>query len=446
MQDTIFALSSGQGRSAVAVVRLSGPRAMYAARALCGRDFEPRRAHLAPVRDPNTNEKLDVALVFPFVAPASFTGEDCLEFHLHGSRAVINGVLTALGRLNGFRLAQPGEFTRRAFENGKISLESAEGLADLISADTHLQRQQALAQMRGGLSEAASRWRQNLLGLRAAIEAHLDFPEEGDVPGGILSELSDELAAFEKELKNILARSRMAEVVRDGFVIIIAGPPNSGKSSLLNHLVQREVAITSEIAGTTRDLIEVNLDLDGVPVVLVDTAGIRDTNETIEKKGIARALERAQNAQLIIWLDAVDLTPSEPPPDLVSLGVPILRFRSKADLAGTCDKVGAPAVDATAISSVTGAGVVELIAAITHQARQELGEQEHALIVRQRHFAVLKEVISGVSSAQEHLSRSAPELAAEEIRRSAACVAQLTSKTDVEDVLEIVFSRFCMGK
>jgi len=298
MTDTIFALSSGAGRAAIAVVRISGPAARSVWAAMLAIDILPRRARYGVVRDPNSGEALDRCLALFFAEPNTFTGEDLIEFHTHGSRAVIQGVLQALASFEGVRIAEPGEFTRRAFENGKLSLSSTEGLADLIEADTALQRRQALLQVDNSLARTARAWRGEVLSAIALVEAQIDFPDEEDAPADVTEDVQAIIAALVTQLRQANSARNAGEIVREGYVVLIAGPPNAGKSTLLNVLAQRDVAITSAIPGTTRDLIEVKLDLDGMPVVLVDTAGVRETDDPLELIGIDRAMKRAEQANL----------------------------------------------------------------------------------------------------------------------------------------------------
>ena len=297
--DTIFALSSGHPPAAIAVVRISGPRAGDALRLVAGRVPEPRRAMLANVRNPATGELIDQGLVLWFPGPASETGEDMAELQLHGGRAVIAAVLAALAGIEGFRLAEPGEFTRRAFEHGRIDLTRVEGLADLIYADTEAQRRQAFRQLRGLLGEQAETWRRTLLEAMALVEAGIDFPDEADVPTNLVAPALNTVSQLAESIEEIISKSERGEHLREGLVVAIAGPPNVGKSSLLNGIARRDVAIVSPFPGTTRDVIEVPLDLAGYPVTLLDTAGIRDSDDLVEQEGVRRARARAADADLM---------------------------------------------------------------------------------------------------------------------------------------------------
>src|SRR5579885_2735302 len=299
---TIFALSSGRAPAAIAFIRISGPRAGEALKALTGRSPEPRKAAFARVRDPQTQEPIDEALALWFPAPASETGEDTAELQLHGGRAVIAATLATLGKIDGLRPAEAGEFTRRAFENGKLDLTAVEGLADLVMAETEGQRRQALRQMQGALGVRAESWRERLVRALALIEARIDFVDEADVPEDLVQPalaLARELAG---DIEAVLADGRRGERLREGLVVAIAGPPNAGKSTLLNRIARREAAIVSPYAGTTRDVIEVHLDLDGWPVTLVDTAGIRATGDPVEMEGVRRARARAAAADIVLWV------------------------------------------------------------------------------------------------------------------------------------------------
>src|SRR4249919_981602 len=302
IRDTIFALSSGRPPAAIAVVRISGPRAGEALKALAGRMPEPRKAGLARVRDPATGEAIDEALALWFPGPNSETGEDMAELQLHGGRAVIAAVLGALGRIDGLRPAEAGEFTRRAFENGRLDLTAVEGLADLIGAETEAQRRQAYRQLKGLLGDRAESWRRRLIEALALVEARIDFSDEADVPEDLIGPALKIVRELCAEIAAALCAAKHSERLRDGLVVAIAGPPNAGKSTLLNRIAKREAAIVSPYAGTTRDIIEVHLDLGGLPVTLLDTAGIRQTDDPVEREGVTRARARAAGADLVLWV------------------------------------------------------------------------------------------------------------------------------------------------
>ena len=435
--DTIVAHASGAGVSAVAVLRVSGPQASAILEALCGGLPEPRIATLRRIGPPHWS-LIDRGLVLWFPAPASFTGEDMAELHVHGSRAVVSEALAAMLSLNGVRLAEPGEFVRRAFENGKIDLRQVEGLADLVQAETSRQREQALAQAEGIASECYEAWRRSLLKAQGLVEAELDFADEGDVGIGVAAEaaaIADRLIA---ELEEGL-RGR-GERLRSGVRIVIAGPPNAGKSSLLNALARRDVAIVSHEAGTTRDVIEVHLDLGGLPVTLTDTAGLREAASGVEAEGIARALSRAEDADILLWV--VDATAAvwEPPAPLADKTRVVVL--NKIDLAGDAD---AGQGDVIAISAKTGQGLDRLLTRLEAEAGAATDEGAGgALMTRARHRIEL-------GAARDALVRfrdipAAPELKAEELRIAARHLGRLTGRIDVEDVLGEIFAEFCIGK
>ena len=423
VNDTIFALSSGTPPAAVAVVRISGPRADAALEALAGGLPEPRVATLATLR--LGNERLDRALVLRFPGPRSVTGEDVAELHLHGGRAVVAAVLDALAGLEGLRPAQPGEFTRRAFSHGRIDLAEAEGLADLLAAETEAQRRAALAMAGGALSRQVEAWRQRLLALAAALEAALDFSDEGEVGEAWPAGWDAELAALAGEIGALLDRP-LAERLRDGLRVVIAGPPNAGKSSLLNMLVQRDAAITAATPGTTRDLIEAPTAIGGLPFLLVDTAGLRDSADAIETAGVARARASLDAADLILWLG----DPAEAPDRERTILV-----QSKCDLSAEPREADAR------VSAVTGQGVAGLIGTLVARARDLLpGETEIAVNARQR--AALAEAAIALRSAPG----SDMLIAAEALRQARLELDRVTGRAGVEEMLDALFGRFCIGK
>jgi tRNA modification GTPase len=423
VNDTIFALSSGSPPAAVAIIRISGPRADEALEALAGKLPKPRTASLVDLRW--RGEALDKALVLRFPGPHSATGEDVAELHLHGGRAVVAAVLGALEDQEGLRPAEPGEFTRRAFENGRIDLAEAEGLADLLEAETQSQPRAALAMAGGAVSRKVEAWRQRLLALAAALEAALDFSDEGEVGEAWPPAWADDVRALAREMETFLA-SPPAERLRDGVRVVIAGPPNVGKSSLLNRLVQREAAITSAVPGTTRDLIEAPTAIGGIPYLLVDTAGLRDGTEEIEAIGVERGRASIAAADLILWLGE----PVESPdPERTIL------VRSKCDL---------PNMEGEAdvrVSALTGEGIPSLIAAMSEQARKLLpAEGDVAANARQR---------DAIALATDYLREArAPDmiLAAESLRQARVELDRVTGRAGVEDMLDTLFGRFCIGK
>lgn len=427
--DTIFALSSGHPPSGVAVVRISGPQAAAALLALAGRMPPPRLARFGALRSAG-GEMLDRALQLFFPGPASATGEDVVELHLHGGRAVVAAVLADLAARPGLRMAQPGEFTRRAHANGKMDLSEVEGLADLIAAESQAQRRQALTLASGALSRQVEVWRQGLLQALALREASLDFSDEGDVSDGMDAQVEAALRPVRESLAQALRQAAHGERVRDGLVVAIAGPPNAGKSSLLNRLAGREAAIVSPIAGTTRDVLEIHLELAGQAVTLLDTAGLRETADAVESEGVRRALARAQAADLVLWLSQ---TGEEAPPALAGA----VRVRSKADDGGAVPEGW------LALSVVADRGIEALIATVEQRAREWAGG-EPALVSRARQRQEVEQAFAYVSKA---LDAGLPaELQAEELRLAARALDRLIGRIDVEDVLDALFSSFCIGK
>ncbi|KAA5600408.1 tRNA uridine-5-carboxymethylaminomethyl(34) synthesis GTPase MnmE [Blastochloris sulfoviridis] len=439
---TIFALSSGRPPAGVAVVRVSGAGARFALEALAGVVGAPRRMRLATLRDPATFEPLDRALTVFFPGPASATGEDIAEFHLHGGLAVVADVLAALGRLQGLRLAEPGDFTRRAFANGVMDLAAVEGLADLIGAATSGQRRQALAQASGALGAAVAGWRERLIGIAALVEASIDFSDEGDVPADLVATARTALAALDRDVAAALDGARRGERMRSGLVVVIAGPPNAGKSSLLNALARREVAIVSALPGTTRDAIEVHLDLDGLPVTVIDTAGLREGADPVEKEGIRRAHARMALADLVLWLEPAD-EPATPPP---AGAAPVWRVGTKRDLAGGGPSDSDSKRDGVRhrVSTRSGAGLDALVADIAAAAAEMVGG-EPPLVTRARQAQALDVALAALRDAGGRPD-AAPELMAEDLRRAARALGEVVGMVDVEDVLDAIFRQFCVGK
>ncbi|WP_234052821.1 MULTISPECIES: tRNA uridine-5-carboxymethylaminomethyl(34) synthesis GTPase MnmE [unclassified Xanthobacter] len=429
--DSIFALSSGRLPSGVAVVRISGPAARNALLALCGEVPAARQARYGALRDPRRGEVLDRGLQLFFPAPASATGEDIAELHLHGGRAVVAAVLSALSAVPGLRPAEAGEFTRRAHANGKLDLSEVEGLADLIAAESEAQRRQALAQASGALSRRVENWRGALLWALAMTETGLDFADEGDVEDRLKDDVRQALAPVVADMEAALRDSQRGERVRDGVTIAIAGPPNAGKSSLLNRLAGRDVAIVSPIAGTTRDVLEVHLELSGQSVLLLDTAGLRETADQVESEGVRRALARAEEAQLVLWLSD-DAAP--PPP---GLGHAVL-VRSKMDLGGVCPSGW------IALSTNEEAGLEALLGVVCGLLEALVGG-EPALITRERQRRALDLALGYLRAVVENPWVS-DELQAEELRLAARALDRTIGRIDVEDVLEHIFSTFCIGK
>ena len=448
--DTIFALSSGRPPAAIAVVRLCGPRAGDAVRLLAGRLPEPRVAALMNIRDPATKEIIDQALVLWFPGPASETGEDMAELQLHGGRAVVAAVFAALGAIVGLRLAEPGEFARRAFEHGRIDLTRAEALADLIYADTQAQRRQALRHLRGLLGDRAGAWRQALVEAMALVEAGIDFPDEGDVTGDLIRPALDTAEQLLDEINESIASGSRGERLREGLVVAIAGPPNVGKSSLLNRIARRDAAIVSPVPGTTRDIIEVHLDLDGYPVTLLDTAGIHDSFDPIEQEGIRRARARAADADLVIWVtDAtapVDVARKAAPDSLGSTWV----------VANKCDLLSADRLKGletrfadnvkVVLSAATGTGLERLFSELTGFAKNYFESTEPALVTRERHRRALQDAADALRRAITEGPGGRDEMIAEDLRVAATALGRLVGRVDVEDVLDAIFRDFCIGK
>ncbi|MDJ0894970.1 MAG: tRNA uridine-5-carboxymethylaminomethyl(34) synthesis GTPase MnmE [Alphaproteobacteria bacterium] len=435
---TIYALSSPPGRGGVAVVRVSGDAAREALRRLTGMEgaVPARTARLCYLRDPHDGAPIDRAMVLWFPAPRSFTGEDLVEFHVHGGLAVVAGVLTALSRVPTARLAEPGEFSRRAFLNGKLDLTGAEAIADLVDAETEAQRRQALRQMDGALRAVYEEWRSRLLRALAQCEASIDFVDEDDVPDDLAAQAGVELGAIEEEMRRHLADGRRGERLRDGISVVLLGPPNVGKSSLLNQIAGRDAAIVSSRAGTTRDLIEVHVDLGGYPVVLVDTAGLRDSVDEVEQEGVRRARARAEQADIRLLI--YDGSTAEGRPDFADLeeGVSLL-------VANKSDLVEAPIGDGLAVSAKTGAGIEALLDRLEGVVEERYGLGEAPVLTRARHREAVGEALAAIE--RSHAAPS-PELAAEDLRLATRAIGRITGRVDVEDVLDVIFAEFCIGK
>ncbi|MEA1649629.1 tRNA uridine-5-carboxymethylaminomethyl(34) synthesis GTPase MnmE [Nitrospirillum sp. BR 11164] len=440
--DTIFALASAPGRGGVQVIRLSGPKAGAALSALTGRPLPaPRRATLARLKD-QEGEVFDQALVLWFPAPDSFTGEDVAELHLHGGRAVLTAASEALAA-QGLRVAEPGEFSRRAFEAGKLDLTEAEAIADLVDAETAAQRRQALRQMDGVLGQLYEGWRHRLVRALAHLEADIDFPDE-DLPHGLAPAVVPVLTSLYQEIGAHLADGHRGERLRDGFSIAILGAPNAGKSSLLNALARRDAAIVSATAGTTRDVIEVNLDLGGFPVILADTAGLRDAADEVEREGIRRALARAEKADLkLLVLDCSTWNIGDMAAATLALADgDALVVLNKRDL---CTYVPAMVAGRTAIavSAATGEGLADLLGALERIVGDRLMPGAAPSLTRARHRQALEDCRAALARA---LRADLPELAAEDARLAARALGRITGRVDVEDLLDVIFRDFCIGK
>ena len=448
MSDTIYAPATAPGRSAVAVLRLSGPGTREVLRQLIGNLPEPRRASLRRLRDPATGGVLDDGLVLWFPGPASYTGEDSAELHLHGGMAVVEGVLEGLDRL-GLRMAEPGEFTRRAFQNQRMDLAQAEAVADLVDAETAAQRQQALDQLAGGLSQRYGRWRDQLLGALAMLEAGIDFPDE-EVPEAVANMAHPPLERLLVEVRLALDDGKRGERIRDGYRVAVIGAPNAGKSSLINGLLGRDAAIVTDIAGTTRDIIEAPLVLAGFKLLLADTAGIRHSDDQIEQEGVRRAQAWAQDAALRLWLGdgAASSGDWALAKDLVRPGDVCLI--NKSDLGLSADSVAAEAwarAHGLAVQTLSlsrdGADAVRLD--LTERVTAALSGADFPAATRRRHAVHLSEAAGHIERALGVLALGS-ELAAEDVRLAARALERVTGKIDPEDVLGAVFSTFCIGK
>ncbi|MBS7543619.1 tRNA uridine-5-carboxymethylaminomethyl(34) synthesis GTPase MnmE [Ancylobacter oerskovii] len=442
--DTIAAVSSGTGAAAVAVIRLSGPRVGEAVRALAGRLPPPRRASLARLADSRTGEGLDSALVLWFPGPASATGEDMAELQVHGGRAVVAAVLAALFAQPGVRPAERGEFSRRAFLNGRMSLAEAEGLADLIAAETAQQRRQALAHAFGHLADRVEAWRGALVRGMALVEAGIDFAEEDDVPAQARALARPGLEALLAELDAALADRRGA-MVREGAAIAIAGRPNAGKSSLMNALAARDVAIVSDEPGTTRDVLEVALDLDGHKATLIDTAGLREASGAVEAEGIRRARARIDAADLVLWVHDAGIAGEIVPDIATPPGAEIWVVANKSDLAAAPTTTpGAARI--LAVSARTGAGLGALTGALAAFVAARAGGAEHPALIRERQRGAVGEAADHLRRALAGWEALSDELVAEELRLAARALGRVTGAIDVEDLLDVVFREFCIGK
>ncbi|MCP4394165.1 MAG: tRNA uridine-5-carboxymethylaminomethyl(34) synthesis GTPase MnmE [Alphaproteobacteria bacterium] len=453
-KQTIFALASAPGKAGISVIRVSGPNTAEVIKTISPTNAEkilsnPRIAVRSFLTNPANGETLDDALVIWFASPNSFTGEDVAELHIHGSRAVQQAIFDVLVTIDGVRLAEPGEYSRRAFENNKMDLTKAEGLADLIDAETQAQRKVALRQMGGELYKLYEEWRTSLTHSLAHVEAYIDFSEaEEDIPDDVTNSIYESSKELKENIHKHLDDGHRGERLRDGFEIAIIGAPNAGKSSLLNKIIQRDIAIVSTTAGTTRDVIEASLDLGGYPVIIADTAGLRETNEEIESEGIKRALKRAEDADLKIavvdgnnWPNVDKLTQKQIDKNTIVV-------LNKADLHVFENGNNVEGAKPIIISAKTGNGVGKLIDHITNTVMEKMEVGVSPVLTRTRHRVALEEcaeALERATFAKEHISNET-ELAAEDIRLAARCLGRITGKIEVEELLDVIFSNFCIGK
>ncbi len=441
--DTICALASGSGRAGIAVFRVSGPKALWILQRLTGRtEFEPRRVYHLDFSDPASGEVVDDGLALYFSAPNSFTGEDVAEIHVHGGRAVTADMLAAVMAAGGVRLAEPGEFTRRAFAAGKMDLTAAEALADLVDAETTAQRRQARRQLSGALGDLCLEWRARLVRAIAYFEAEIDFSDE-DLPGGLPARTAAEIETIRGEIEARLADRQTGERIRDGLRVAIVGPPNAGKSTLLNCLAGRDAAIVSETAGTTRDVIEAHLDLGGYAVILADTAGIRATENAVEAEGVRRAARTAEEADVrLVVLDGAAWP--EVPPDIAGAAAPEdMVVLNKCDLLDADAIEGESGLSPLPVSALGGHGMDMLVAELTRRVSRLSGGGEAPVVTRTRHRAALEECVEALTRFDPEASA---ELAAEDLRLAARALGRVIGEIDVEDVLDVIFRDFCIGK
>ena len=442
---TIFALSSGPGISGVAIVRISGPEASNVLKSLTGKEIpKPRMATLRKINNINTSELIDEGIIIWFPGPQSYTGEDMAEIHVHGGKAVVLAVQNEISKIKNCRLAEPGEFTKVAFQNGKINLLKAESIADLISAETEIQRLQAVKIMRGKSSVKFNELREKLLKILSFVEAKIDFPDE-DLPEDNLKKINQESADVLNEINKILNDQKVGEIIREGFKIAIVGPTNAGKSSLLNNLSNREVAIVSEIAGTTRDVVETHLNIDGYPVIISDTAGIRESKDEIEKKGIRLSLKKAENADLkLVVVDAKSIDLSGFLNDLLKNDA--ILVVNKSDLIK--DKLDPEILklNHVLISLKDNLNIDELIKKIKNYLRDKFITEENILITRERHRQHLAQCVDHLKNFLDKNSKKDFDKAAEDLRLATRHLGMIVGKVDVEEILGSIFNDFCIGK
>lgn len=442
--DTIWASASGKGVAGVSVVRFSGPLARFVIETMCGAVPEPKQARLKSIRGRDGKE-IDRGLVLFFAGPGSFTGEDVGEFQVHGSRAVLAALAAEFAGFSGLRPAEAGEFARRAFLNGKMDLTEVEGLADLLAAETEAQRRQAIAQAGGALRTLYEGWRARLLRARALIEADLDFADEEDIPGSVVDQAMDEIAHLASDIDSHLKGSSRGERLREGYQIVLLGAPNAGKSSLLNALARRDVAIVTDEPGTTRDLLEVHLDLGGYPVTIVDTAGLREGGGAIEREGMRRAVDRGERADLVFWLVAPDGEEGQLPVELGADASRVWRIDSKSDLP-SCGGGGLGSWERRfSLSSTTGDGIETLLDELRYRLEGELNGTGDPVPTRARHEYELSGCFDALEAGR-NLGSHGLELTADCLRRAGDHLGRLTGAIGVEEVLGEIFGSFCVGK
>ncbi|MGQ0484690.1 MAG: tRNA uridine-5-carboxymethylaminomethyl(34) synthesis GTPase MnmE [Hyphomicrobiales bacterium] len=441
--DTIYAQSTGAGIAGIAVIRVSGPQAGPVLDKLAGGRPEARKASLRRIVDPASNEIIDRAVVLWMPGPNTVTGEDVAEFHVHGSQAVAAALFAAFNRIDWVRPAEAGEFTRRAFANGRMDLVEAEGLADLLRARTEMQRRQAVGHLLGEASSVYEAWRGQLIGILGHVEAALDFAEEEGVVEAAIRDVGPKTAALVASMSEALAKADRASAIRSGVKVVLAGVPNTGKSSLLNAIAARDAAIVSPRPGTTRDAIEVMIDLAGMPVILTDTAGLRAlAGDEIEEIGMARTKRELDGADVVVWVSAPDIAESHPP----AVGsVPMLRVHNKSDLLQHSVPNRQYPAKAHLVSSRTGAGLPEMLASLTELVKREFRHAEDSVIVRARQKQAIAESIRYLNDSLRYDGQHL-ELRAEDLRKAGQCLGRVTGRIDVEDLLDSIFSEFCIGK
>ena len=442
---TIYALSSGPGLSGIAIVRISGPEASNVIKSLTGKELpKPRMATLRKINNINTSELIDEGIIIWFPGPESYTGEDMAEIHVHGGKAVILAVQNEISKIKNCRLAGPGEFTKLAFQNGKINLLKAESIADLISAETEIQRLQAIKTMKGKSSEKFNELREKLLKILSFVEAQIDFPEE-DLPEENLKKIKQDSAEVSKEINKILNDQKLGEMIREGFKIAIVGPTNAGKSSLLNNLSNREAAIVSEIAGTTRDIIEIHLNIDGYPVIVSDTAGIRESKDEIEKKGIKLSVNKAENADLkLVVVDANSIDFSPFLNDLLKNDA--ILVVNKSDLLKKKLDPEISRLNHVLISLKDNLNIDKLILKIKNELKNKFISEEDILITRERHRQHLIQCADHLKNFSDKNNKKDFDKAAEDLRLATRHLGMIVGKVDVEEILGSIFNDFCIGK